>query len=157
MAKGATFKVVDHWTRNVQAKFDDINNTTLKVGVTEKSGAKPHPEGNGSTVGDIAFYNEFGTMQIPSRSFIRDWVDGNIENIAKEIGTDTLRVIMSNETMRDALKKRGKTYRESVIRRIRNRIPPPNAESTLAQKSGDIPLIDTTTLLEAIVYEVEKK
>lgn len=154
---GAKWKVVEHWSKGLRGRLDDINKTTLKVGVTERSGAAVHPNGNGKTVGDIAFFNEYGTMTIPARSFIRDWVDGNIDKIAKQIGADTMRVLMAKESWEKALKQRGSVYRQEVLRRIHDGIPPPNAESTLAQKQGDTPLIDTTTLINAIVYEVSKK
>lgn len=158
MAKGATFKVVEHWAKNIARTLDEIDNTTLKVGVTEKSGRAEHENGgDGVTVGDVAFYNEHGTVTIPARSFIRDWVDGNIDKIAKEQGEDVMRVITTNEKMKTALAKRGKKYRESVIRRILRGIPPPNSPVTIALKGGSIPLIDTGQLVEAIVYEVGKK
>jgi hypothetical protein len=153
MAKGATFKVVDKYAKRMQREAR-AKQPSLKVGVTQRTANLPHPKSD-KPVGDIAFFNEFGTMTIPARSFIRDWVDGNIDNITKQLGTDTLRVLMTSEKMRDALTKRGKQYREAIVRRIERRIPPPNAPSTLAQKVGDIPLIDTETLIDAITYEVK--
>jgi len=154
VAGGATYKVVNHWARNMRGKLLDISSTTMKLGITEKSGSDEHPNAPGKTVGDVAFFNEYGTMTIPARSFIRDWVDGNIDRIAKNMGTDVQRVLMTNEKMKTALTKRGVVYRTAVIKRIIARIPPPNAPLTVLLKGSDVPLIDTGTLIDAIVYEV---
>lgn len=157
MAKGVVIKEVNNWAKQAKRNLRDIADTKLKVGVTERTGARAHPNSDTKTVGDIAFFNEYGTVTAPARSFIRDWLDGNIDKIAKHIETDTLRVLMTNESMREAMTKRGRRYRKQVIDRIQRHIPPPNAPSTLAQKVGDTPLINTETLIDAIVYEVSKK
>jgi len=157
VAVGATYKVVEKWGRGMNRKLIDIAETEMKLGITEKSGAPEHPNSNERTIGDIAFFNEYGTMTAPARSFVHDWVAGNIDLIAKNMETDVLRVLMSSESMKVALSKRGVVYRNSVIKRIMSRIPPPNAESTIAAKGSDIPLIDTATMLAAIVYEVGRK
>lgn len=152
---GATWKVVDRWAKDAKRESARSPQPSLKVGVTERTAETPHPK-TGKAIGDIAFFNEYGTMDIPARSFIRDWVDGNIDRIAKQVGNDALRVFMTDEKMVDALKNRGSAYRKEILRRIKDNIPPPNAPSTLAQKVGDTPLIDTETLIDAIVYEVTR-
>jgi hypothetical protein len=42
-----------------------------------------------------------------------------------------------------------------VQRRIVQRIPPPNAPSTIAKKGSDVPLIDTGRLRQSVDYTVE--
>jgi hypothetical protein len=151
--KGALWKEIDHWAADAKNESSRTQ-PTLRVGIMESTADTPHPK-DGKPIGDIAFFNEYGTITTPARSFIRDWVDGNIDNIAKQLGNDVLRVLMTDEAMRTALTKRGSAYRKAIIRRIKQRIPPPNAPSTLAQKHGDTPLIDTQTLIDAIRYEVK--
>ena len=153
MAKGATFKVVDKFAKSMKRESAGPQ-PRLLVGITEKTANDPHPKSD-KPVGTIAFFNEFGTITTPARSFIRDWVDGNIENIARTLGNDRLRALKTNENFKSTLERRGREYRAAIIKRIEARIPPPNAPSTLAQKSGDIPLIDTETLINAIIYEVK--
>ena len=153
MAKGATWRVVDHWAKDAKRESASTH-PKLWVGVTPRTSENPHPKSD-TPVGDIAFYNEFGTMDIPARSFIRDWVDGDFDNIAAKFGKDILRTLTSNESMRTALDKRGKEYRKAIIKRIQARIPPPNTAGTLLQKSGNVPLIDTETLIAAIIHEVK--
>lgn len=155
MAKGGlVWKEVDRWTKKAKRK-SSVKQPSLKVGVFGSAAEAQHPNNPDATVGDIAFYNEFGTVSIPARSFIRDWVDGNIDNITRQLGGDLLKVFTTDKRIQDALTKRGRTYRAAIIKRIKERIPPPNAPSTLAQKSGDTPLIDTETLIDAIRYEVK--
>ncbi len=153
MAKGATWRVVDHWAKDAKRESAS-SNPKLWVGVTPTSAEGSHPNSD-SPVGDIAFYNEFGTMSVPARSFIRDWVDGDIDRIAARVGKDILQSLESDTTMRELLTKRGREFRLAIIKRINARIPPPNAAVTLANKSGNIPLIDTETLIDAIRYEVK--
>ena len=154
MASGAKWRVVDHTAKSAKREAAK-KHPTLKVGVTETTASGPHPK-SVRPVGDIAFFNEFGTMTSPARSFVRDWVDGNLDKITKQIGTDLLRVLFTpTEQMSQALARRGKEYRRLMVKRIQERIPPPNRPATLAQKVGDIPLIDTETLLDAIIYEVK--
>ena len=145
---------MDRWAKDARKESARNPQPSLKVGVTERTAETLHPK-TGKPIGDIAFFNEYGTMDTPARSFIRDWVDGNIDRIAKQIGTDTLRILMTDEKLEAALKKRGATYRKEIIKRIRDHIPPPNAPSTVVQKSGDTPLIDTETLIDAIIYEIK--
>lgn len=153
MAKGAVWREVDHWAQSARIE-SGATQPKLRIGITEATADTPHPK-SGKPIGDIAFFNEYGTITTPARSFIRDWVDGNIDKIAKELGNDVFRTLMTDEAMRTALTKRGAAYRKAIIRRIKQRIPPPNAPSTLAQKVGDTPLIDTETLIDAIRYEVK--
>ena len=153
MAKGATFKVVDKFAKSMKRESAGPQ-PRLLVGVTEKTASNPHPKSD-RPVGDLAFFNEYGTMTIPARSFIRDWVDGNIDNITRTLGNDRLRALKTNENFKKTLTRRGREYRAAIVRRIEARLPPPNALSTLMQKDGDIPLIDTETLLAAIIYEVK--
>jgi hypothetical protein len=156
-ARGLIWKETAGWAKGAVRTLDDIKHTGLKVGVTEKSGREKHENSDEHTVGDIAFFNEYGTMTTPARSFIRDWVDGNIDKIAKDVEKDFLRVLVTSETVREALTKRGREYRASIVKRIIERIPPPNADVTVARKGGDIPLIETGQLVEAIVAEVARK
>ena len=151
---GAKVKTVDHYARRMKRESAKPQ-PKLKVGVTEKTARRPHPK-SGKPIGDIAFFNEYGTVTTPSRSFIRDFVDERLEDISRQLATDRLRTLkVPTEDMKSALGKRGKQYVREIVRRINARIPPPNAPSTLAQKVGDTPLIDTETLIDAIVSEVK--
>lgn len=153
MAVGAKWKVVDKYAKKMKREAS-APQPRLLVGVTKKTANRPHPKTD-VPIGDVAFFNEFGTMSIPARSFIRDWVDGNIDQIAKTLGNDRLRALMTDEDFKATLARRGREYREKIIRRIVDRIPPPNAASTIAKKGSDTPLIDTATLIDAITYEVK--
>lgn len=156
MAKGVIIKEVEGWSKHLARTMDDLKHTTMKVGVTEKSGRKAHPENDEVTIGEVAFFNEYGTMTIPARSFIRDWADGHIKEIADDMERAMLLALTRQKTFRDALLSKGPKYRSQIIARILAHIPPPNAQSTIEQKGGDIPLIDSGALVEAIVYEVTK-
>jgi hypothetical protein len=133
----------------------------LWIGVLAAQGAAQHPSGD--TIGQIAFWMEYGFTapdgrEIAPRSWLRDWLDENEKIIKQQLGADTARVLFSKppESEKKALEKRGGVYRRQIQVRIRN--VPANwqglAESTIRKKGHSAPLIDTTTFINAIRYEV---
>jgi len=132
----------------------------LWVGVLENEGAEQHP--SGTTVGQIAYWMEYGfegpAGPVAPRSWLRDWLDENAKRITNQMAADTYRVLFSKPpvTEKKALEQRGGVYRREIQVRIRN-VPgnwEPLAESTKRKKGHDAPLIDTTTFINAIRYEV---
>lgn len=81
---------VDQGYQALVRRFYALEDTpVIDVGVLEAEGAKVHeggPEGDGTrpvTVLDVATWNEFGTGQIPERSFIRAWFDEQLNASAR--------------------------------------------------------------------------
>lgn len=128
----------------------------LRLGVLEGDAVIPHPESeDNATYGEIAVWNEYGTQDIPARSWLNGFIAENLDKIANDLATDTRRVIFAGADERDALVKRGKKYVTQIRKRIKNRIPPPNAPATLRRKKGDIPLIDFGHFIKRIKFEVK--
>ena len=50
-------------------------NFELTVGVHTDDANHTHGSGEGTTVGDIASWHEFGTQTVPQRSWCRGWFD----------------------------------------------------------------------------------
>ena len=135
----------DH-TKKITAELRKIGSQKLVVGVIDP------------TVAGYATYNEFGTKDIPQRSFLRSTYDEQIgkwerqlENGIKGIlkmGTDSSRVW-------DLLGERAKA---DVENKLRSNISPQNAPSTIKAKgSGKTTLFNTGALLRAITYEVRPR
>lgn len=108
----------------------------------------------GSDLVTYAAANEFGTERIPERSFLRATVDnervkytGLLEQAADRL--------LDGDTPAAAFGILGMVAVGDVQRRIRNRVPPPNAPLTIAKKGSDVPLIDTGRLRQSIDYVVE--
>jgi len=128
------------------AKLDKIS---VLIGIRGRSGKR---------LVTIATVHEFGTRdgRIPERSYLRSTVDEHrlryiamVSKAAKKIveGADPTQVmgLIGSVAVGD------------VQRKIANRIPPPNAPSTIARKGSDVPLIDTGRLRQSIDYVVKVK
>lgn len=133
-------------TKKITAELRKIGSQKLVVGVIDP------------TIAEYATYNEFGTKDIPQRSFLRSTYDEQIgkwerqlENGIKGIlnmGTDSSRVW-------DLL---GVKAKGDVQNKLRSNISPQNAPSTIKAKgSGKTTLFNTGALLRAITYEVRPR
>lgn len=133
----------------------------LRVGVLQAQGAQLHP--SGETIGQIAYWMEFGFevpgRRIAPRSWLFDWVDENAKKIVKQLAADTARVLFSKppESEEKALAKRGAVYKRAIQQRIA--AVPGNwarlEDTTIAKKGHSFPLIETTKFINAIRYEVK--
>ena len=129
----------------------------VSVGVHE--GAGSYSEGNPPpTVVEVALWNEYGTRTIPERSFIRSTVDENmgILNRWREEMIDN--ILNKGWTVEKSLEAIGFRLQQLIQNKIKSNVPPPNAESTVAQKQRDgvapVTLIHTGLLLRSITYKV---
>lgn len=152
MGEGVKIRTNDKEWQRLKDGIKKATKTRLLVGSLEGADAK-HPNAN-ATVGEVAIWNEFGTMTIPARSFARDWASLHKKRFAKDLASAHAVIILGREDSERILGNLGRRYASSMKKRIVDGIPPPNAASTLAQKDGDTPLIDTGTLLETITHKV---
>lgn len=120
----------------------------LRVGVLE---ASTYPDG--TSVATAAFYNEFGTSNIPPRPFMRNtiaeksptWGDALAQCYKAADGDGAA-----------ALALMGEGIKGQIVETITKFDAPPNAPSTVAQKGFNKPLVDTGQLIRSIDYEVGK-
>ena len=152
MPKGSNVRVRDRGAKSIERKMR--GQRKLRVGVLGSKAERTYPNSN-LTVGEVARLNELGTDTVPARSFLRDWADENKSKIARQLVADTHRAIFANEDEEAALGKRGREYAREVVGRIKRRIPPPNAPATLRKKRGDVPLVDTGTLIDSIGWDLD--
>ena len=146
--------VVDHGYKVLMESVAGLSEpTSIAVGVLERDA---QTEDGAVTVLDVGTWNEFGTVGIPSRSFIRDWVDGNRKR-AQGILKKLLQRVIAGELTEDAsLEQFGAWAKGEIQARIARGVPPPNAASTVKRKGSSTPLIDTGILRSSIDYEVRK-
>lgn len=118
-------------------------------------GAKPYPDG--TSVIDVAFFNEFGTITIPQRSFIRSTAAENSSRIAnkteKELGT----MVDCRITPKIALGRVADLIAKLIVRKINSNVPPPNAIATLDRKTGQKTLVDTGHMRSQVSGAVVRK
>ncbi len=125
------------------------NAGVLRVGFLE--GAK---DAEGMPEAQKAFWNEFGTIRIPTRPFFRS-------TIARESKTwgDKLSkaVVATNYDGQRALGLLGQSMRDDIESAIAGWSTPPNAPRTIAAKGFNKPLVHHGTMQRAVDYEVKPK
>jgi hypothetical protein len=133
------------------------------VGITGKSGGKPHEDAEGMTIVDIGAVHEFGIPgKIPERSFIRATVDEHGKKYRKYIVDGVRREAMEAakaatfSTSSQTLKRTGLMVEGDIKKRIAAGIAPPNAPATIARKGSSKPLINTGQLRASIASELRK-
>ena len=127
----------------------------LKIGVLE--GATHTTGGRNAraiAVAEYAMYNEYGTLRIPSRPFLRFALDSFGEAAWLPELADLLREGVEPEA---ALARVGAQAQADVRRVIEAWAEPPNSPATIARKRSkrDNPLVDSGDLLDAIDFEIE--
>ncbi len=145
------------WDRLRRALKD--KDSAVEVGVrgdgNERQGGGP------SNVG-LATIHEFGItiestgVVIPQRSFIRSTMDDNkrkYQNLLKRFGAKVVAMDLKVDQAMDLV---GLQVAADMRAKIRNGIPPANADATIVRKGSSKPLIDTGQLLGSITHKVVK-
>lgn len=107
------------------------------------------------TVAEVGAFHEFGTRNIPQRSFIRAWFDGAIQENKALVQSQLALVVAGRLPLEQALERVALKCEADVKRRMRNRIPPPLKPETIKRKGSSVPLIDTGQLRAAIRGKAE--
>jgi hypothetical protein len=125
---------------------------TVDVGIID---AGSHDSGD-LTVAQIGFANEFGTVIIPERSFMRSTiVEKKNEIIALQ--RELLSKISSGDMqLVTALGLVGEKVSDDVKQKITSIRTPPNSPMTIERKGSSNPLIDTGQLRNSITFEVNR-
>lgn len=120
--------------------------------------SRPH-EPSGKPTDEIALIHEYG-QGVPQRSFLRAWVDENLNNIELKIQQETGRYLFGEQSWTKAQERIGQYCVNGIRARMMREIPPPLLDTTIARKHGPhphIPLLDTMQMYEAVVYELKER
>lgn len=113
------------------------------------------PSGSAGNILDRAFWNEFGTVRMPERPFIRNAFNANksayramMMRAAKQImtGAMTKTVVLSQLGLKAA----------GDIQRSMPGTPPPNAPSTVRQKGSSTTLVDTGQMRQSVTWKLDQ-
>lgn len=99
----------------------------------------------------VAAIQEWGSARIPSRPFFRDMIRDNSYRWGPNVAT-ALRINDYDATQ--ALTLMGVEIKEELQDSIRSGNFAPLAESTIARKGFDKPLIDTSHMINSVDYRV---
>lgn len=111
---------------------------------------------NGATLAEVAAYNELGTSSTPARPFMRK----SFENHEKELQNacdQVNKTLVKGGTTQQALDELGAFVKGLVQEEIVNGDFAPNAESTIAKKGSERPLIDTGFMRQSVNYQVKQR
>lgn len=111
---------------------------------------------DGTDMCDIAMWNELGTINMPSRPFIRMSVDDNEGKIGSFIDSQKTN-ISKGVSGEQILKEIGIFQKDLIQDKIANGGFTPNAESTVAKKGSSTPLIDSGRMRQSVNYVVQAK
>ena len=120
----------------------------IDVGILESAGV----EKDGTSVIDVAEWNEFGTATIPERSFIRAWFDEAEPQLRQDFAALMRTVAAGKRTRAEVLELMGQRMVGQVQARMSAGIPPPNKPATVRRKGSSTPLIDTGVLRSSVTY-----
>ena len=119
-------------------------------------GLKSLGKGGKQTTAQVAFWNEYGTVNMPARPFMRNTVRAH----AKEWGRILQGALQKGYTVEKALNFLGEFAYKDMVQTIEDGVPPANAPSTVAIKQAKgradptHTLVDSAYMQESIFYEV---
>ena len=119
-----------------------------KLDVGFMSGAT-YPDG--TSVAQVAFWNEFGTSRAPSRPFFRTMIAKESEGWPELLGKAA---VSTGYNTRQTLGLIGEKINDDLKSSIVGWQDPPNAPSTIAKKGFNKPLVDTGDMLRSTTYQV---
>lgn len=111
---------------------------------------------DGTSVKDVAFWNEFGTKRIPARGYFKRSALKNRRDLREDVKDAAYAVARGRLSCDKALDLIGQQAAAQLRKDLTDFKDPPNAESTIARKGFDNPLIETGHLRSQITHRVVK-
>lgn len=153
-------KVTDEWTPEGKRYMKELHElASLEVHIGYQRGEETVVSDDGKSradLVDIAMWNELGTVNIPSRPFMRDSVDKHMDDINHML-TAQKDALLNGATAREVLETVGLFMQDLMQTEIEQGDFVANAESTIKKKGSDKPLIDTGTMKNSVHYQIVKK
>ena len=125
-------------------KIKETNGKSAKIGVFAEQGS------------DLVIYagaNEFGTKEIPERSFLRSTMDENRPRIVKFVDQQGINLIVKGQSLEKTLSLLGLFGVRIVKEKIVKGPFVPNAPATIQKKKSSKPLIDKGRLFGSITFK----
>lgn len=147
---------------HIELKFDEeklrdvlhhlyASNKAVKVGILENA-TNVH---TGASIAEYAYWNEFGTKNIPARPFMRNAIDDNSDIWAESIKSQLKTMgVTDKNVVAKALKETGQLMRSDIQQSISKGGFKPLKPATIKKKGQATPLVDTKAMRNAISYEV---
>jgi len=146
--------IKDKGYKQVKINLDNIHRARTKVGLPQEGTIKAGEVKSMLDLVRIGAIQEFGAPKrnIPQRSFVRSTFDNRKSNLLSICQSQYKNVVLGKLPAKKALGIIGEYLTNETKMAIKNRIPPPNAPMTIAQKGSDVPLIDTAQMIQSIQH-----
>lgn len=151
-------KVTDNWTvegKRFMKELQELAKLEVRIGY-QRGQVIPDDDKSRADLVDIAMWNEYGTVNIPSRPFMRDSVDKHMESI-KHMLKAQKEALLEGGTAKEILNTVGLFQQDLIQTEIEQGDFVANAYSTIKKKGSDKPLIDTGTMKNSVHYQIVKK
>lgn len=138
------------------AEVHHLKTAYVTIGIHKDAGKYE----DGTDVVEVALWNEFGTRNIPERSFFRSTMDENVSKINawREAAVDK---ILRGGSVEEALRDIGFKIMVLIQNKIKSNVPPPLAPSTVRAKEEKgrppVTLIDSGLMLRSVSFRVVMK
>lgn len=157
-------QVVSDQTPKFKEMLKKLQSAYVTIGIHENAGQYE----DGTSVVNVALWNEFGTERIPERSFFRSALTENEGKINQWREEAISNIMEKGWTVKKALDMVGFRVQLLIQNKIKSNVPPPNAPSTIEskQRSGVSPksgfkpgfesrtgtLIDSGLMLRSVTF-----
>lgn len=156
MSGKVTYK--DFGLAKILERVSDVNLTRLRVGVVGAKALEPSSDGR-HTNAEIAVINQYGSKDgtVPARDFLRGPFQEKRGLVARLFKDVALRIVVAAQSAEVAVDSVGSAL-SCVIRDALMSHEgiggPQNAESTIARKGFDHPLVETEGLANSISHQL---
>jgi len=135
----------------LKAKLAELGEKLGKGGQLDVGFLAGATEADGTSVALVAALNEFGTGRMPPRPFMRPTVANNKSKWGPNLGTA---LKATNYDPMKSLDLLGEEIVGEIKQTINSVTSPKLAESTIARKGFEKPLIDTSTMINSVDKKV---
>lgn len=143
----------DRGMRELERRLLQLEGLEVRVGVLQ-----PLPTEDGeSTVAVVAAAHEYGTRNVPQRSFLGRTIDGEREAIAGLQARAIDKVIAGELSPDRAAAAVGAKVASMTRETIRSSVPPALDPETIKRKGHDRTLVEHGQLLRSVTFEVGAK
>ncbi|MCM1194098.1 MAG: hypothetical protein NC389_16940 [Acetatifactor muris] len=148
MAANVTDKLTPEGKRFLEA-IKQISNLEVRIGF--QAGEADH---DGVDLCEIAAFNELGTVHIPSRPFLRDSVDGHLDEIGDHLVAWCRKIAHGEMEAHEMMMNIGMMQKGLIQEEIARGNFVPNAPATIRKKGSDTPLVDTGLMRDSVNYQI---
>lgn len=141
----------DKGFKHFKKAIKNFKGKVLEVGIFADIGKGE----NGDLIINRALANEYGTSNIPERSFIRSTSDEKNQEWGKSIDKIVDRLLTEELDVNQYLGLLGKKMVGDIKDKISSNILPPNSPATIKRKGSSKTLIDTGEMRSSIHYKIE--